>query len=154
MTDDATIIAGAAMVAAPDGDSAAIYGGSNPGNYRLPMFYFDERGRIGIYAFGGGATRGAVGGPDNRGQGPVVASMHKIGMVANVRRNGVEVASATFEGTYGTATTAALGILHGGSLISSMEGSLYPIIIIKGTLPESEVLVLEEFVGGLSGVAV
>lgn len=154
MTDDACVIAGVSVSSEVTADSSTIYGQSNSSNHRVPQFLVDNTGKLGVYAFGGGTTVGQYGGPDNRGAGAFVATLSKVGAAASVRRNGVEVATATFSGTYGTATASSVGVVPGASAISPMRGNVYPVIVIKANVPTADLLVLEEFIGSLCGAAV
>lgn len=152
MTDDYTVIAGASLTTA--GTSRAIFAQSNASNHALPEFLFDQNGRLGIYALGGGATVGAYDTVNSVGAGPVVATLDVKSSVARVRKNGTQVATVTFSGTYATATTAAVGAFPTIGVIERFPGNIYPVILIKATVPDADIQVLEHFVGTLSGAAI
>lgn len=154
MTEDAVVIAGASLSAGVTANSRVIFGQGNASNHRVPQLYFNNSGQIGVYAFGGGTTVDAAGGADNRGAGPIVATMLKTGSNASVRRNGIEVTTAAFSGTYGTGSISSIGAYKGVATISPMQGNIYPVIAIKATVPIDDVVILEEFVAGLSGAVV
>ena len=46
--------------------------------------------------------------------------------------NGVLVAETLFADSYPEATKSALGACNGGSITSPLDGSLYPVVIVKG----------------------
>lgn len=81
-----------------------------------------------------------------------VACAVKISNAKRLRINGVQQ-GATDNAVRG-ATTVSAGFIGGfksGSL--PFSGSLYPVIAIKGTVTDSDLLTLERFVGRLSGVS-
>ena len=53
-----------------------------------------------------------------------------------------------------TVNTSTIGVRNNGGLNSYMNGSIYHVIAIKGTVPDADLLLLEKFVGQLSGVQI
>lgn len=82
-----------------------------------------------------------------------VACAVKIGNAKRLRVNGVQQ-GATNNTVLGvtTVSTGFIGGFKSGSL--PFSGSLYPVIAIKGTVTDSDLLTLERFVGQLSGVSI
>jgi len=84
---------------------------------------------------------------------PKVAAVRKVGNSKICRVNGVSgtpetsaIGATTLDATYiGSNSPAAA---------STFDDSIYPIIAIKGTVTDSDLLTLERFVGQLSGVAI
>jgi len=52
------------------------------------------------------------------------------------------------------ATALNTGVVGGGNGVGSFVGSIYPIIAIKGTVSDADLLALERFVGLMSGVTI
>lgn len=144
MSDNFCVVSGVSVTTTPT--SRAIFGQSNTSNNALPEFLFDNVGRLGVYAFGGGGLINSFSGPDNRGVGPIVASLVKEGTSLKVRRNAVEIATASASGTYNTATTFALGVWPTLTASESLHGSLYPVIAIKGSIIPEDLQILENFI--------
>ena len=79
-----------------------------------------------------------------------VVTAKKAASAKSLRVNGSLASSA---GTsLGTTTLNEYAIGKSGA--GYMQGSIYPVIAIKGTLSDSDLLVLERFVGQLSGVQI
>jgi len=81
-----------------------------------------------------------------------VTSAIKIGNAKRFRVNGVQ-SGATNNTVLGTTTVNnyAIGNLNGSSFY---QGSIYPVIAIKGTVSDADLLTLERFVGQLTGVSI
>lgn len=152
LTDDFVVIAGVSLT--ETGSSKTIFGQSNDSNHALPLFLFNGTGKLGVYVLGGGATLGSYGTDNNAGQGPLVASMvAKAGVIA-ARRNSAEVSSVTLSGDYLIPTRASLAAYPTLSPSQTLNGSLYPVIGIKGLVSDDDLLVLEKWVGECSGVVI
>ena len=83
-----------------------------------------------------------------------VATGSKVGTTGKLRVNGVQQATSSLSGI-GTTTITTNGIIgayKGGA--APFIGSIYPVIAIKGTVTDSDLLTLERFVGQLSGVSI
>jgi len=82
-----------------------------------------------------------------------VATAIKIGNAKRLRVNGVQ-AGATNNTALGVGTTNSysIGCLNVSSC--NFQGSIYPVIAIKGTVSDADLLTLERFVGQLSGVSI
>jgi len=78
-----------------------------------------------------------------------VATMRKFGTEFLVRRDGAYATTAYT--SMGSATLATATI--GGASGQYLNGSIYPLIAIKGTVTDADLLTLERFVGQLSGVS-
>lgn len=143
MSDDFCVVAGAQIGAR---GTACIFGQSNQGNHALPQLMFDNSGRLGGYAMGGGAIVNAFGGPDNAGAGPMVATLLARSKAMSVRRNGAQVASGTLGGTYALASKGAIGAFPTLNPSEFLGGQLYPVIAIKGTVTDADLAVLEGFI--------
>ena len=79
-----------------------------------------------------------------------VASARKSGSQRQARKNGVVGGTSTTAMGPTTLTEATIG---SWSVPSFHQGSIYPVIAIKGTVTDSDLLTLERFVGQLSGVS-
>lgn len=150
LADDFCVIAGAALNST--GASKAIYGQSNLSNHAVPELLFDGQGRVGVYAMGGGATLSSFGGPSNVGAGPIVASMRNIDRNVVVRRNGTQAAGIQLSGTYGLPLTASIGAFPSLTTSRFLDGEIYPVIVIKGTVTDQDLITLERFAAECSGV--
>lgn len=150
MTDDACVIAGVSLAAAIQ--SRTIFGQSTSGNMALPEFMFDATGRLGVYAMGGGATVSSYAGPNNSGAGPIVATLKITSANASVRRNGVEITTLAFSGTYATSDRASIGAAGGPAMQRQFSGNMFPVIVIKGVVSEADIATLENWVGVVSNV--
>lgn len=144
MSDDFCIVAGVSLPTA--NSSNAIFSQSNMSNHALPELFMNASGQLGFYAFGGGATLNAFGGPSNTGAGPFVASVTSKANAVSVRRNGAEVAATTLSGNYVAATVGGLGAFATVSPSQFLPGSLYPVIAIKGTVSPEDLAILEAFI--------
>jgi hypothetical protein len=84
-----------------------------------------------------------------------VASMRRSSGVAIARRNG---GNQSPDGTqaFGTTTftSAAIGVSPLATPGGFSNGSIYPVIAIKGTVTDADLLTLERWVGSLSGVSI
>ena len=82
-----------------------------------------------------------------------VATAIKIGNAKRLRVNGVQAGATNNTALgVGTTNTYAIGCLNVSS--GNFQGSIYPIIAIKGTVTDSDLLTLERLVGQLSGVSI
>jgi len=81
-----------------------------------------------------------------------VATGVKIGNAKRLRVNGVQQ-GATNNTVLGATTlnTASIGSY---TTAGNFQGSIYPVIAIKGTVSDADLLTLERFVGQLSGVSI
>lgn len=81
-----------------------------------------------------------------------VVSGRKVANTRVLRVNGVQQSTdSTAIGTT-TATVANIGAVSNGA--AQFLGSIYPVIAIKGTVTDADLLTLEKFVGSLSGVTI
>jgi len=81
---------------------------------------------------------------------PFVVSGRNVGGVPKGRKNGGAFATVSNPTGVFTLDRAYLGF-HG--TFNNLGGSLYPVIAIKGTVSDADLLTLERFVGQLSGVS-
>jgi hypothetical protein len=82
----------------------------------------------------------------------IVASLVKKGSAKGVRLNGVVGNYNTT--TIGTSTLTLTSIGASASGGGGVNGNIDPLIAIKGTVSDSDLLILEKFVGILSGVTI
>jgi len=81
-----------------------------------------------------------------------VASARAVGNTRIGRLNGVQFGANTSSITASAFTTAYIGSYNAGTF--PFVGSIYPVIAIKGTVSDADLLTLERFVGQLSGVLI
>lgn len=83
----------------------------------------------------------------------IVAAAVKIGNAKRLRVNGVQ-SGATNNTVLGTTTlnSYSMGSLNGSS--GNFQGLISPVITIKGSVTDSDLLTLERWVGQLSGVSI
>jgi hypothetical protein len=83
---------------------------------------------------------------------PFVITARKSGTAVNTRLNAANPQSGS-TAAHGTTTVQAAGI---GSLLASLyhQGNIGPVIAIKGTVSDDQLLTLERWVGSLSGVTI
>lgn len=144
LSDNFCVVAGVALTAS--GSAQSIFAQSNGSNHALPELMFDNTGRLGAYALGGGATVDSFGGPNNAALGPIVASMVNIGGAIRVRRNSVQIATVALSGAYSTATTSTIGAFPTLNASEFLMGEIYPVVVIKGTVSDTDLLAIENFV--------
>lgn len=77
-----------------------------------------------------------------------VISARRVGSVLSGRKNGVQFQQAVAFDTAVQATNSTVGT----GALGPVPGAIYPIIAIKGTVSDSQLLTLEKWVAGLSGV--
>lgn len=150
MSDDFCVIMGMSMKSS--GTTRTVFSQSNNSNHSLPSLLLNNSGQLGLYALGGGATLSSFGGPTNSNTGPFMASMISKSGVISAKRNGTEVTSITLSGTYATATKASLAVYYTLGIVEHFQGSIYPVIIIKGTVADADILALEAWVGDCTGI--
>jgi len=80
-----------------------------------------------------------------------VVSAKKSGASLTARKNGVQFGSGAAFSTAVSGTTSSIG---SSSSHPPMNGNIYPVIAIKGTVPDADLLLLERFVGQLSGISI
>lgn len=146
MSDDMCIVAGVSLNVANSGQ--AIFAQSNGSNHALPELMFDANGRLLFYVFGGGTILNISGAIGNAGQGSLVASALIRSQAATLRMNGVQVASGNISGAYTTATKAAIAAFPTVNPSEFLPGNIYPVIAIKGTVSNSDLQILEQWIGG------
>lgn len=151
MADDHCVIAGFASTA-PSGDRYAFDVGhstnSNPLiatlglNGTSPKVYWRDNAGVTTSLSGGTLPQGATG----------VITARKAAGVGVLKLNGTQVGTAAITAGATTVTGAAIGVRVFGS--GSAAGSIYPVIAIKGTVSDPDLLLLEKLVGQLSGVTI
>jgi len=84
-----------------------------------------------------------------------IFTARKVGTSKSLRKNGVNVSApnTTDLGTTFTLNTANIGYLLRTTATNYHLGSMYPQIIGKGTITDADLLILEKWVGSLSGVS-
>jgi hypothetical protein len=83
-----------------------------------------------------------------------VISGRKVGNVKVSRLNSVQQATASTALGTTTFTTANIGVRNTTVPANYWSGAIYPVIAIKGTVTDADLLILEKFVGSLSGVQI
>lgn len=144
MADDFCVVAGASFAAA--GAAKTVYGQSNNSNHVLPDFGFNASGQLGISAVAGALNMSAYGGSSNAGVGPVTAAVRNVGGAVVVRRNGVQLATGTVPAIVSLPLAAAIGAFPALTASNYFAGSIYPVIVIKGTVSDNDLAVVEAFV--------
>lgn len=150
LSDSFCIVAGVSLNTITSENS--IFAQSNNSNHSLPEFMFNASGKLGVYVYGGGTVGNSFGGASNSGTGTIVATLLSDTSTLRVRRNTVEVTTLGLSGTYGTATRAALAANPTLSTYEYLSGKVYPLILIKGTVPSEDVLILEDFIAICSNI--
>jgi hypothetical protein len=84
---------------------------------------------------------------------PFVMSARKVGNNVRTRNNGVDGNLLNTVLTSTTSTAAFIGNRDTGATSEYANGKMYPIIAIKGTVSDADLLTLERWVGSLSGVS-
>jgi len=80
-----------------------------------------------------------------------VATAIKRGNLKELRRNGISGGVSSVAPGAAEISTGSIGSNQYGNF---MNGAIYPVIAIKGTVPDADLLLLEKFVGQLSGVQI
>jgi len=80
-----------------------------------------------------------------------VVSAKKVGASLTARKNGVQFGSGA---AFSTAVSGATSAIGGSGSHPTMNGNIYPVIAIKGTVPDADLLLLEKLVGQMSGVSI
>ena len=82
----------------------------------------------------------------------IVAATRKIGSSLLLKKNGTAIGSVGLSGgTFSAPSTGAIGSTFASDF---MNGAIYPVIAIKGTVSDPDLLLLEKFVGSMSGVQI
>lgn len=155
MADDHAVIAGARQSAggsnkflfSPAGQPAttrtiaSIYADTN-GNWAV--LWRDDAGTIGTaFASAGALPLGSIG----------VISGIKSGNNKKIRINGAQ--SGSTNTTAMGATTVSVGYIGADqNSAQGFLGSIFPVIAIKGTVSDADLLILERWVGQMSGVSI
>lgn len=84
----------------------------------------------------------------------VVLAGKKNGNAKTLRVNGVATSSSSTALGTTTLTNAGIGYRPLATPINYMTGSMYPVIAIKGTVSDADLLILERWVGQMSGVSI
>ncbi len=149
MSDDHCVIAGANCTTSSAATIAQI-AGKNTGAQAAGLSYA-AGGFITATWFDDAALHKSIADPASRLNSNNVATAIKIGNNKRLRVNGVQI-GAVESTAMGVATfnTGSIGCATWAN--NYMQGSIYPVIAIKGTVSDSDLLTLERFVGQLSGV--
>lgn len=150
MTDDWCVVAGASLTAS--GEPCGIFSQSNLSNHALPELFFTSNGQLDLYIMGFGGLVNIPAGPNNAGLGPLVVSALSKSLQAVLRRNGIQISTGTLSGNYAEATKAALGAFFTVNATQFLNGSLYPVVAIKGTVSDDDLSAIEQWVAYKSGV--
>ena len=85
---------------------------------------------------------------------PFVACCRKSGSGYTARRNGVASANETGAPGATTVNTATIGASVSTTASNFVGGNIGPVIAIKGTVSDADLLTLERWVGSMSGVTI
>lgn len=86
---------------------------------------------------------------------PCVITGRRVGVNAALRVNAEQKGSSTTVLGVGTFSMACIGARpFAGAVGEFWKGNIYPVIAIKGTVTDADLLILEKFVGSLSGVTI
>jgi len=85
---------------------------------------------------------------------PYVAAARKVSNARILRMNGIQAATDSTVLGSTTSNTGTIGAINVVSVADYFSGSIYPVIAIKGTVSDADLLTLERFVGQLSGVSI
>jgi hypothetical protein len=150
MSDDHCVVAGVTGTAASSG--RPIFAGWNTGGVSAFINLYHNAGNYyaawkddasAYYAISYAVPVGT----------PVVPTLRKVGNNKSLRINGSQVAINTAAIGTGTIAQAAIGQWqYGASSYDYFQGNIGPMVIIKGTVSDADLLVLERFVASLSGV--
>lgn len=151
MADDHCVVAGANAVA---GAAATIFsiGNTASNNDVIAMDYTSNFFRV--WWRDTALTLESLDSPTTRNQQILVGSMRKTGNTKIGRINGSQYGTGSIVMGSTTLNTAAIGVFSRITLSRYMTGSIYPVIAIKGTVSDADLLVLERWVGSLSGVSI
>lgn len=146
VSDDHVVIQG--VTAQDTSGTHASFAMAN-GNSRFPVLYVSAGGYPAVSwrddtGVGVTVTAGQVSNGDS-----FVFTGRKVGSLGYARKNGIPYQVAiTGLGTT-TATAAFIGASTAGTI--NWVGDIYPTVIVKGSISDAELLVLERFVGALTG---
>jgi len=151
MSDDHCVIAGANCTTSSAATIAQI-AGKNTGPQAAGLSYA-AGGFITATWSDDAALNKSIADPASRLNSNNVATAIKIGNNKRLRVNGVQI-GAVESTAMGVATfnTGSIGCATWAN--NYMQGSIYPVIAIKGTVSDADLLTLERFVGQLSGVSI
>lgn len=149
LDDDFCIVAG--IDAQKKEESQTIFAQSKVSNYRLPFFALDHMGRLDFYTLGGGSIINVVGTEVLSGTGKRVVSAVGRSKEVKIRTDSTQVGSGMLSGTYFEPEAASLGAFYSLNPMFFMKGNLHPVIVIKGTVSDADLLVFEDFVRVVMG---
>ena len=151
MADDHCVVAGA-MCNAATGTAqivASLSRDSSTGNSAARL-QFDPSGTVSA-AWTPTSGSAIITAPGNLTGSVKVLAAHKVGNVKRLRVGGVTAGTDSVVQTDTGMNSAAISDCRVG-LQLPFNGAVYPIIGIKGTVPDADLLLLEKFVANLSGV--
>jgi len=146
---DAYAVIGAMQLGAT-GTIQTLYAQSSGSSSSGPVVGVSAAGIAVTYINGGGGGVNASGGAALTIGTPAVISSKSTGVTVVTRRNGAQVASGTLSGTYATSTVAGIGSNMRVTPTEFANGNIGPVIAIKGTVTDAELLLLERFVASLT----
>lgn len=151
MADDHCVVAGANAVA---GAAATIFsiGNTASNNDVIAMDYTSNFFRV--WWRDTALTVESLASPTTRNQQILVGSMRKTGNTKIGRINGSQYGTGSIVMGSTTLNTSAIGVFSRTTLSAYMTGSIYPVIAIKGTVSDADLLILERWVGQMSDVSI
>lgn len=148
MSDDHCVIAGCKpLVSGKD----ILCGGYLNATNSAAEIRVKAAGTLSVYYVGSGTTVQLNSSTNVVGT-AIVTSTRQTGNTRVGRLNGAQFATDTTALTSGAFAASVVGAYGDGS--SNLAGSIYPVLTIKGTVPDDKLLLLEKLIGTLSGVTI
>jgi hypothetical protein len=150
MADDHCVIAGANPADATTNKRLFLVGGATATPI-VAMVYFAGASLLGFWRDDAGVTSSVS--TTYLSNTPIVVSLRKIGNAKSLKKNGISIGTNSTVLGITTLTASNIGVSTHG-VIEPYKGDSYPIIAIKGTVTDADLLILEKWVGSLSGVSI
>jgi len=152
MSDDHCVIAGFSTTTTASGTIAAPSTTAGVSNGRVCRLAIDS-GNVYAYWSDSVGISSQLNSSAINVNTPYVAAARKVSNARILRMNGIQAATDSTVLGSTTSNTGTIGAINVVSVADYFSGSIYPVIAIKGTVTDSDLLVLERFVGQLSGVS-
>lgn len=150
MTDDWCVIAGEKQIS----ESGAIFGMSTALASTTELLTIAQAvGKAQVYISYGGQTVNLIASSPTITNTFTVLAGRKVGTNLVGRQNGAQFGTASTSSIVSSAfTNGTLGGYWASAGI--LAGSIYPVIAIKGTVTDAQLLILEKWIGSMSGVTI
>lgn len=152
MADDHCIVTG--FKATANATNKTIFSQTETGSSQAPWLRVNSANKLSIAYVASGFTAVTRTSVADVVTSPFVASVNMVRKIGRMRINAVDE-GATFDIstiTFPSSAVSSIGSFNNSSLF--FVGSLFPQIYIKGTVSDVDLLILEKFVGQLSGVTI